>query len=428
MDKFLDMSDPTILWVLLVILLILSAFFSGSETGMMALNRYRLRHQKKKSSGARRAAKLLEKPDRLIGLILIGNNAVNILAAIIANMLAIIYVGEAAAPWVATASLTVLVLVFSEVTPKTIAAQNPEWFAFRTSHILRPLMQVMVPLVVLINKFTNFVISLLGFDPTKDRDDGLESEELKSLVDLSSHKLSSNNQGMLKGILDLENITIEDIMIPRNEMQGIDLEEPIDSIKSAILDSEYTRQPLYKGDINNIIGVFNTRKAHHLLKSQNVSHKLVRQLSEKAYFIPESTTLMNQLLNFRDKKARFGIVVDEYGEVQGLVTLEDILEEIVGDFTTDIADQIDEIHKISKDKFEIDGGATIREINKATGWSLPTDGPKTLNGLVLEQLENIPDGNISFLIDNYCFETANIEGAMVKKVSVSKLPNPSKKP
>ena len=422
------MSDPTILWVLLVILLILSAFFSGSETGMMALNRYRLRHQKKKSSGARRAAKLLEKPDRLIGLILIGNNAVNILAAIIANMLAIIYVGEAAAPWVATASLTVLVLVFSEVTPKTIAAQNPEWFAFRTSHILRPLMQVMVPLVVLINKFTNFVISLLGFDPTKDRDDGLDSEELKSLVDLSSHKLSSNNQGMLKGILDLENITIEDIMIPRNEMQGIDLEEPIDCIKSAILDSEYTRQPLYKGDINNIIGVFNTRKAHHLLKSQKVSHKLVRQLSEKAYFIPESTTLMNQLLNFRDKKARFGIVVDEYGEVQGLVTLEDILEEIVGDFTTDIADQIDEIHKISKDKFEIDGGATIREINKATGWSLPTDGPKTLNGLVLEQLENIPDGNISFLIDNYCFETANIEGAMVKKVSVSKLPNPSKKP
>ena len=422
------MSDPTILWALLVILLILSAFFSGSETGMMALNRYRLRHQKKKSSGARRAAKLLEKPDRLIGLILIGNNAVNILAAIIANMLAIIYVGEAAAPWVATASLTVLVLVFSEVTPKTIAAQNPEWFAFRTSHILRPLMQVMVPLVVLINKFTNFVISLLGFDPTKDRDDGLDSEELKSLVDLSSHKLSSNNQGMLKGILDLENITIEDIMIPRNEMQGIDLEEPIDSIKSAILDSEYTRQPLYKGDINNIIGVFNTRKAHHLLKSQKVSHKLVRQLSEKAYFIPESTTLMNQLLNFRDKKARFGIVVDEYGEVQGLVTLEDILEEIVGDFTTDIADQIDEIHKISKDKFEIDGGATIREINKATGWSLPTNGPKTLNGLVLEQLENIPDGNISFLIDNYCFETANIEGAMVKKVSVSKLPNPSKKP
>ena len=197
------MSDPTILWVLLVILLILSAFFSGSETGMMALNRYRLRHQKKKSSGARRAAKLLEKPDRLIGLILIGNNAVNILAAIIANMLAIIYVGEAAAPWVATASLTVLVLVFSEVTPKTIAAQNPEWFAFRTSHILRPLMQVMVPLVVLINKCTNFVISLLGFDPTKDRDDGLDSEELKSLVDLSSHKLSSNNQGMLKGILDL---------------------------------------------------------------------------------------------------------------------------------------------------------------------------------------------------------------------------------
>ena len=422
----MNSTDPTVLWVLLVILLILSAFFSGSETGMMALNRYRLKHQQKKSSGARRAAKLLKRPDRLIGLILIGNNAVNILAAIIANMLAIIYVGEAAAPWVATASLTILVLVFSEVTPKTIAAQNPEWFAFRASHILRPLMQLMVPLIILVNKCTNFLISLLGFDPKKDRDDGLDSEELKSLVDLSSHKLSSNNQGMLKGILDLENITIEDIMIPRNEMQGIDLEEPINSVMTAILDSEYTRQPLYKGDINNIIGIFNTRKAHHLLKAENISKKLIKQLSETAYFVPESTSLMDQILNFRDKKRRFGVVVDEYGEVQGLVTLEDILEEIVGDFTTDVADQADEIHQLSPDKFEIDGGATIREINKATGWMLPTDGPKTLNGLVLEQLENIPDGNISFLIDNYCFETDTIEGAMVKKVVVSKLKDISK--
>ena len=224
----MDGSHPLVLWLTLVVLLIVSAFFSGSETGMMSLNRYRLRHQRKKSSGARRAAKLLAKPDRLIGLILIGNNAVNILAAIIANMLAILYVGEAAAPWVATASLTITVLVFSEVTPKTIAAQNPEWFAFRASHILKPLLQLLTPLVWLVNKLTNAVISLLGFDPNKDRDDGLDTEELKSLVDVSGHKLSDSNQGMLKGILDLENVTVEDIMIPRNEIKGLDLEEMVD--------------------------------------------------------------------------------------------------------------------------------------------------------------------------------------------------------
>ena len=297
----MDGSDPLVLWIVLIVLLVLSAFFSGSETGMMALNRYRLRHQRKKSAGARRAAKLLAKPDKLIGLILIGNNAVNILAAIIANMLAIIYVGEAAAPWVATASLTITVLVFSEVTPKTIAAQNPEWFAFRASHILKPLLQLLSPLVWMVNQLTNTVISLLGFDPKKDRDDGLDSEELKSLVDLSGHKLSDSHQGMLKGILDLENITIEDIMIPRNEVHGLDLEDPIDSLTASILDSEYTRQPIFEGDINNIIGVFHGRKAHHLLRAGTITKETIKQFAEEAYFIPESTTLITQLLNFKNR-------------------------------------------------------------------------------------------------------------------------------
>ena len=420
----MDGSDPLVLWIALIVLLVLSAFFSGSETGMMALNRYRLRHQRKKSAGARRAAKLLAKPDKLIGLILIGNNAVNILAAIIANMLAIIYVGEAAAPWVATASLTITVLVFSEVTPKTIAAQNPEWFAFRASHILKPLLQLLSPLVWMVNQLTNTVISLLGFDPKKDRDDGLDSEELKSLVDLSGHKLSDSHQGMLKGILDLENITIEDIMIPRNEVHGLDLEDPIDNLTASILDSEYTRQPIFEGDINNIIGVFHGRKAHHLLRAGTITQETIKQFAEEAYFIPESTTLITQLLNFKNTKKRFAIVVDEYGEVQGLVTLEDILEEIVGDFTTNTADDEDEVIARSESSYIIDGAATIREINKATGWDLSTDGPKTLNGLVLEQLESIPDGNVSFMVEGYRFETEEIKGAMVKKVSVTQMKKP----
>ena len=423
----MDGSHPWVLWLTLIALLAVSAFFSGSETGMMSLNRYRLRHQRKKSSGARRAAKLLAMPDRLIGLILIGNNAVNIFAAIIANMLAIIYVGEAAAPWVATASLTIAVLVFSEVTPKTIAAQNPEWFAFKASHILKPMLQLLTPLVWAVNSLTNALISLLGFDPKKDRDDALDNEELKSLVDISGHKLSGDNQGMLKAILDLENVTVEDIMIPRNEVKGLDLEDSIDDLLSNILSSEYTRQPLYEGDINNIVGIFHARKANHLLRSETVTTNAIKRFAEEAYFIPESTTLTTQLLNFKKTRKRFAVVVDEYGEVQGLVTLEDILEEIVGDFTTNTADDIEEVIARDDGSYVIDGAATIREINKATGWELPTDGPKTLNGLALEQLQSIPDGNVSFTVAGYRFETEEINGTMIKKVAVISL-RPKKVP
>ena len=416
-------SHPLILWCILLTLLVLSAFFSGSETSMMSLNPYRLRHQRKKSAGARRAAKLLSMPDRLIGLILIGNNAVNILAAIIANMLAIYYVGEAAAPWVATATLTILVLVFSEVTPKTIAAQNPEWFAFKASHILKPLLQLLTPIVWSINKLTNTFIGILGFDPNKNRDDSLDSEELKSLVDLSGHKISNSNQGMLRAILDLDNMTVEDIMIPRNEVSGLDLEDDIETLMQQILSCEYTRQPVYSGDINNIIGIFHVRKANHLLRAETITHKAIKRFADEAYFIPESTRLTTQLLNFKKMRSRFAIVVDEYGEVQGLVTLEDILEEIVGDFTTNEADKIDEVIAQKNGSYLIDGTATIRDINKSTSWDLPLDGPKTMNGLVLEQLESIPDGNVSFRVSNFKFETIEINGTRVKKVAVTSLKN-----
>jgi Mg2+/Co2+ transporter CorB len=414
----LDGSHPWVLWLTLVVLLLVSAFFSGSETGMMSLNRYRLRHQRKKSAGARRAAKLLAVPDRLIGLILIGNNAVNILAAIIANMLAIIYVGEAAAPWVATASLTIAVLVFSEVTPKTIAAQNPEWFAFKASHILKPLLKLVWPLVWMVNKLTNGLIKLLGFDPSASRDDGLDTEELRSVVDISGHKISDSHQGMLKGILDLENVTVEDIMIPRNEILGLDIEEDIETLMGKMLKTEYTRLPLFDGDINNIIGIFHMRKANHLVRLEQVTHSAIKRFSDEPYFIPESTTLTTQLLNFKKTRHRLAMVVDEYGEVMGLVTLEDILEEIVGDFTTNTADEVEEVVAQGDGCYLIDGAATIREINKATEWSLPTDGPKTLNGLALEQLESIPDGNVSFMANNYRCETVEINGKMIKKIRV----------
>ena len=417
----MDGSNSLVLWTALLILLIVSGFFSGSETGMMALNRYRLRHQRKKSSGARRAAKLLATPDKLIGLILIGNNAVNILAAIIANMLAIIYVGPAAAPWVATATLTILVLVFSEITPKSIAAQNPEWFAFKASHVLRPLLYFLSPLVWIINKLTNGLISLLGFDPKKNRDDGLDTEELKSVVDISGDKISDNHQRMLKGMLDLENVTIEDIMIPRNEIVGLDLESPVELLKPQIVNAQFSRLPIYVGDINNVLGVFHLRKRYQLLQSNSLTHEKIKRFCEEPYFVPESTSLITQLLNFQKSSKRYAMVVDEYGEVQGLVTLEDILEEIVGDFTSHDLDHDQEISLLTDDSYSIDGSVTIREINKTTGWNLPTTGPKTLNGLVLEELERIPDGNVSFQLREYKFETKEFNSVMIKKVVVTTL-------
>ncbi|MAJ86505.1 MAG: HlyC/CorC family transporter [Cellvibrionales bacterium TMED148] len=418
---FLDGSNSLVLWTAFLILLIVSGFFSGSETGMMALNRYRLRHQRKKSAGARRAAKLLATPDKLIGLILIGNNAVNILAAIIANMLAIIYVGPAAAPWVATATLTILVLVFSEITPKSIAAQNPEWFAFKASHILRPLLYFLAPLVWIINKLTNGLISLLGFDPNKNRDDGLDTEELKSVVDVSGGKISDNHQRMLKGMLDLENVTIEDIMIPRNEIVGLDLEDPVEQLKPQIVNAQFSRLPVYVGDINNVLGVFHLRKRYQLLRSNSLTQDKIKRFCEDPYFVPESTSLITQLLNFQKSSKRYAMVVDEYGEVQGLVTLEDILEEIVGDFTSNDVDHDHEIRMLTNESYSIDGSVTIREINKTTGWNLPTNGPKTLNGLVLEGLERIPDGNVSFQLKEYKFETKEFNSVMIKKVEVTTL-------
>ena len=417
----MDGSNSLVLWTALLILLIVSGFFSASETGMMALNRYRLRHQRKKSAGARRAAKLLATPDKLIGLILIGNNAVNILAAIIANMLAIIYVGPAAAPWVATATLTILVLVFSEITPKSIAAQNPEWFAFKASHILRPLLYFLAPLVWIINKLTNGLISLLGFDPNKNRDDGLDTEELKSVVDVSGGKISDNHQRMLKGMLDLENVTIEDIMIPRNEIVGLDLEDPVEQLKPQIVNAQFSRLPVYVGDINNVLGVFHLRKRYQLLRSNSLTQDKIKRFCEDPYFVPESTSLITQLLNFQKSSKRYAMVVDEYGEVQGLVTLEDILEEIVGDFTSNDVDHDHEIRMLTNESYSIDGSVTIREINKTTGWNLPTNGPKTLNGLVLEGLERIPDGNVSFQLKEYKFETKEFNSVMIKKVEVTTL-------
>lgn len=412
------------LWLLFSILgglLLLSGFFSGSETAMMALNRYRLKHLRKKNRGARRAYKLLKRPDRLIGIILIGNNMVNILASAIATVIAIRLYGDAGIA-IATLLLTLAVLIFSEVTPKTLAALHPEAIAFKVSHILRPLLALFYPFVWLVNHFSNGLLRIMGVNPAIKTSDSLSRDELRIVVDESGEHLPEH-QDMLINILDLETMTVNDIMVPRNELIGLDLELELDALLDVIINSGYTRLPVYEGDINNVVGILHMKRVSRLLRegSEALTKEAIKRFAVEPYFVPESTPLNKQLFNFRHARRRIGLVVDEYGEIHGMVTLEDILEEIVGDFTTNQDEESDqEIIREDKNCYLIDGAATIREINKATGWDLPVDGPKTLNGLVLEQIESIPDGNVCFMSEQYRFETVTISNNMIEKTRITR--------
>ncbi|SHF75627.1 Mg2+ and Co2+ transporter CorB, contains DUF21, CBS pair, and CorC-HlyC domains [Modicisalibacter ilicicola DSM 19980] len=389
------MSDDLplgLLFGLLFLLICLSAFFSSSETGMMSINRYRLSHQAKGGERpAQRVLRLLGRPDRLIGVILIGNNFVNNLAASIATIIAIHFFGEVSGPAVATLALTIVILIFAEVTPKTYAAIKPERIAYPTSLALEPLLKLLYPLVWMVNAISNGLLRLMGVRNIEGGADSLTRDELRTVVHEAGAMIPRRHQSMLLSILDLENVTVNDIMVPRHEVSGIDLDDDLESILAQVRASQHTRVPVYKGDINNIIGILHLRNAARFLSKSEVTKAAIVQEAREPYFIPESTPLHTQLLNFQQQKRRIGIVVDEYGDVEGLVTLEDILEEIVGEFTTDVAGMQQDIHSQDDGSYVIEGTANIRDINKALGWQLPTDGPKTLNGLILEHLESFPD-------------------------------------
>ncbi len=379
----------------------------------------------KRSRGAKRAQKLLQRPDRTMGLILIGNNAVNIMAAITADIIFSRIFGPSAGFWATTVLLTLIMLVFAEVTPKTLAAAHPESIAFRSSHVLRPLMKLMLPFVIFINWITNALVRLFGIDPTKLNSNTLNSEELRQLVTDDESQLSDQHQDLLSNVLDLENLTIQDIMTPRGEIYGIDLQEPIESIEANILSSDYTRVPLYEGNINQIIGVLHLRKINIALASDEVSLSVeaLYRFADEPYFVPDSTTLQHQLIQFQKHKQRFGFVINEYGDLQGLVTLDDLLEEIVGSYTTNENNE-DDIIQIEGDGFIIDATANIREINKSNQWDIPTDGPKTINGLIIEHVEFIPEENLCVRIGNYLVETRSIsktgiETAFIRRVTKS---------
>ena len=411
-------SSLELLLGILIACLLMSAFFSASETGMMSLNRYRLKHLRKNHRGARLATRLLERPDRLLGLILIGNNLVNILASAIATVIALRVWGDAGIA-IATGAMTILVLIVGEVTPKTLAALHPERIAFPAAYVLNALMYVFYPLVWCINHITNGLLKVLGINPDKRPEDALSSEELRTIVGESGPMIPPRHKRMLLNILDLEEVTVDDIMIPRHEIRGIDVEEDDAQIIEALRTSEHTRVILYREDIGNILGILHLRAVSLFLNGDRLDREAMQRAAADPYFVPEGTPLNTQLLNFQKLKRRMGIVVDEYGSVCGLVTLEDILEEIVGEFTSNISDQSPEIVPQTDGSFVIDGATAIRDINRALHWELPIDGPKTLNGLILEFLETIPEAHVGMRLGRYYFEILELQGKVIHKVRAS---------
>ena len=411
------------LFAILGVLLLCSAFFSSSETGMMSLNRYRLKHLRKKGHrGAKRASSLLKRPDQLISLILIGNNLVNFVAASLFTVIVIRLWGEAASVVIGPIILTLVFLIFAEITPKTIAAYHPEKIAFPASALLKPLFFILYPVVIMINSVTNLLLRIFGIDVHKQHDESISPDELRTIVDHAGIHIPQRHQGMLLNILDLEQASVEDIMIPRNEILGVDLNEDDDTVLKQLRSLEFTRIPIYKDDVNNVVGILHQRNVSHILdENGHLNRQALLEKVRETYFVPEATPLHTQLVNFQQEKRRMGIVVDEYGVVQGLVTLEDILEEIVGDFTSNIADQVKDIQAEKDGSFTIDGTATIRDINKTLDWELPTDGPKTLNGLLLERLESFPDATVGISIEPYSFEILELKDNIAKSVRAIKL-------
>ncbi|WP_394181128.1 HlyC/CorC family transporter [Marinomonas posidonica] len=404
----------SILGGILAFLILFSAFFSSSETSMLSLNKYRLKHLvKNKHKSAIKVSSLLERPDRLIGVILIGNNFVNILASAIATIIAVRLWGDAGVA-IATAALTLVILIFAEVTPKTFAALHPEKLAFPFSWVLAVILKLLYPLVLLVNTLSNGLLRLFGVQAHHSNQDTLDSEELRTVVNEASGLIPAAHQDMLISILDLEKVSVEDIMIPRNDVVGIDIEDSIEEIIEQICQTRHTRMPVYNGEINKVIGILHARHAAIFLRDPTPSKAALLKATVEPYFIPESTSLNTVLLNFQKDHQQMGIVVDEYGDVQGIAALEDVLEEIVGEFTPPTQDEEEEIQTLDDGAFRIEGSTHIREINKALDWHLPTDGPKTLNGLIIETLEFIPEHPISLWVDHYQIEIQEIEDKVVK--------------
>ena len=414
----LETTSLSLLFFTLLILLLFSAFFSSSETALMSLNRYRLRHLAEEGHpGAIRASELLNRPDRLIGLILLGNNFVNILASAIATIIGVKLLGENGIV-VATFTLTLIILLFAEVTPKTLAALHPERIAFPASFILKPLLILLYPLVWFTNSITNRMLGFLGVSPEDSMSDAINSEELRMALKEAGSLIPKRHKKMLVSILDLEKVTVDDVMVPRSEIDGLNINAPLADIIKQLSYCANTRLPVYETSLDNLIGILHVRKALHLLAQDNLTIETLNGIIKPSYFVPENTPLNTQLIQFQRHKRRTGLVVDEYGDIIGLITLEDIFREIVGEFTADFIDEDKDIHPQADGSYLINGSANIREINRHNHWQLPTEGPKTINGLILEYLESIPEPNVSLRIGNYVIEVVQTADNTIRTVRI----------
>ncbi|NNE05948.1 MAG: HlyC/CorC family transporter [Xanthomonadales bacterium] len=401
----------------LLILIILSGFFSSSETGLMAVNRYRLRHLANENhAGARLAQNLLHKPDRLIGLILLGNNLVNILAASIATVIAIRIFGDNGI-WISTLVMTVVVLIFAELAPKTVAALHPEKIAIPASYVLTPLLKVFYPVVWTINGLVNLMLKPLGIRTNVEMLERLNREELRTLVK-EGGQISNAHQRMLLNILDLEQAEVDDVMVPRGEIIGIDLDDDWEEVLQQLAQTLYTRLPVYRESVDHIEGLLHIRTIIAKLSQGSLSFEDLQKSVRKPYFIPEGTSLTRQLLEFQKKERRMGLVVDEYGDIQGLVTLDDILEEIVGEYTPDGRERSRSVRKLADGNYLVDGTASLRTLNRRMGWQLPNTEAHTLSGLLVEEMEAIPEGQASIRISDHIMTVVDIRDNMIRKVLV----------
>lgn len=417
----MEQISTTTLIVTLIIMVVVSAYFSGSETGMMTLNRYKLRHLAKQGNrAAKRVEKLLRKPDRLISLVLIGNNLVNILASAIGTIVGMRLYGDAGVA-IATGILTFVVLVFAEVLPKTIAALYPEKVAFPSSFLLGPLQILMMPLVWLLNIITRTLMRLMGIKNVSTVSSALNKDELRTLVHESHTKISRRNQDMLLSVLDLEKMSVDDIMVPRNEIVGININDDWKSIVRQLTHSPHGRIVLYRDTLDDAISMLRVREAYRLMtEKQEFTKETLLRASDEIYFVPEGTPLSVQLVKFQRNKKKVGLVVDEYGDIQGLVTVEDILEEIVGDFTTSMSPTLaEEVMPQNDGSVIIEGSANVREINKAFNWTLPEDEARTINGMLLEELQEIPAIETRVRLSHYDIDILDVQDNMIKQVRVT---------
>jgi len=416
----LDNIPLPLLVTSLVICILISGFFSGSETSLMSINRYRLKTRAQKGErGARMAQSLLERPDRLIGLILLLNNVAQALIPMLLLVIAQRVTGDAeSAVVVATVGTALLIFIFSESMPKTLGALNPERLGLPAAYVYWPIIKLFGWLIDIVNLIGNRIIRLLGVSSEEAAQHSLSTEELRTVVAEAGAMIPQRHQKMLLSILDLEKGTVEDIMVPRNEIMGVDVSQEWLQIRDQIMSTQHTRLPIYSGSIDELVGVVHVRRLMPLLANDELDTKMLVQLAKEPYFIPEGTPLNQQLLNFQNQKRRIGFVVDEYGDIQGLVTLEDILEEVVGEFTSDPATRIKNVYADPDGSYRMSGSVTLRSLNRSLGWKLPTDGPKTVNGLLLEKLENIPQAGRQVEIGGYVFEITETRSNAVKATRV----------